>query len=335
MQLQTSISLFSAERAAPEFVLSWTFLFISIMEIVSLIILVCFQQNFFEVATESRLYEMWFAPIKIKKQLRFRDNFSNYLGCGLDHREGEDLIPEGGLFKDVDDFHFQLFNLIFGLLLITLALIMLINMVIFGQLVWWLALIYGFILIVRSFSYDFSDKKGDKFVYDEKLKQFKFQRRFRYKFQYYVAHNLEGISLSKWFRRLDAFDIIFISGLTIFLIVQQGFGWALVGDSTSLILDNTISTIVLIIILLSIFLYVCFPIDVIELKTRSITYRIPITIKSVDKSIIQKYIQNFKKFFAQVKGKDMRHTFLLRIVILMMMIIGALLYVLIFFIVQF
>ena len=328
MQLMTAIPLFGAERAAPEYVLSTVFVIISIIEIIALLILVCFQQNYFEIATESRVYEMWFAPIKLKKLSQFKDNFNEFLGCDIDVREGEKTNI--GIFKDLENTHFQTFNLEFGLILVLLSLIMLINMVFFGQLVWWLALIYGFILLLKAFSHDFSDKNGDIFVYNDKSKVFSFRRVFQYKFHYITARNVEKISTKKWFRKLDAFDIVFIVGLLILMVFQQGLGWGL-ADSFTLILDNIFSTIILIIICTCIFYYLCFPIDVIEFKTATIKYRIPISIKLKYSNVIDKYVKYFATFLKNNQEKDVKRTFFMRLGAMSLIIVGVVLYVLIFF----
>lgn len=328
MQLMTAIPLFGAERAAPEYVLSWVFVIISIIEIVALLILVCFQQNYFEIATESRVYEMWFSPIKLKKLSLFKDNFSEFLECDVDVRGGEK--PNIGTFEDLENTHLQTFNLEFGLILVLLSLIMLINMVFFGQLVWWLALIYGSILLLKAFSHDFSDKNGDVFFYSDKSKEFSFRRIFQYKFHYMTAKNVKDISTKKWFRKLDAFDIFFITGLLIFLVSQQGFGWGL-ADSFTLILDNIFSTIISIIIFTGIFYYICFPIDVIEFKTATIKYRIPVTIKLKFNNIFDKYIKEFARFLKNNQEKDMKKTFFIRLGVMSLIIVGVVSYVLIFF----
>jgi len=328
MQLMTAIPLFSAERAAPEHVLSWVFVVISMIEIIALLILVCFQQNFFEIVTESKVYEMWFSPIKLKKLSLFKANFSRFLGCDVEAREGEKT--NNGIFKDLDNTHLQTFNLEFGLILVILSLIMLINMVFFGQLVWWLALIYGSILLLKAFSHDFSDTNGDIFFYSDTLKKFSFRRRFQYKFHYITAKNVETISTKKWFKKLDAFDIIFNTGLLIFLISQLGFGWGL-ADSFNLILDNIFSTIVSIIIIIEIFYYLCFPIDVIEFKTATVKYRIPVTLKLKYNNVFDKYIKEFAKFLKSNQEKDMKKTFFIRLGVLGLIILGVVSYVLIFF----
>jgi len=328
MQLMTAIPLFGAERAAPEHVLSWVFVIISIMEIIALLILVCFQQNYFEIATESRVYEMWFSPIKFRKLFLFKENFSEFLDCDVDVRKGEKTNI--GIFKDLDNTHLQTLNLEFGLILVILSLIMLINMVFFGQLVWWLALIYGSILLLKAFSQDFSDKNGDVFFYSDKSKEFYFRRIFQYKFHYITAKNVEEITPKKWLRKLDAFDILFITGLLIFLISQQCFGWGL-ADSFTLILDNIFSTIISIIILTGFFYYLCFPIDVIEFKTATIKYRIPVTIKLKFNNIFEKYVKDFARFLKNNQDKNVKKTFLTRLGFMTLIIVGVVTYVLIFF----
>ncbi|MHA1823957.1 MAG: hypothetical protein ACTSXM_08895, partial [Promethearchaeota archaeon] len=179
-------------------------------------------------------------------------------------------------------------------------------------------------------SYDFSDKNGDNFVYSDKSKEFSFRRVFQYKFHYVSARNVEEISTKKWFRKLDAFDIIFISGLLIFMIFQQGYGWGL-ADSITLIFDNIFSTIILIIITTCIFYYLCFPIDVIEFKTTTIKYRIPVTIKLKYKNIFDKYVKGFAMFLKNNQEKDVKRTFFMRLGAMSLIIVGVVSYVLIFF----
>lgn len=328
MQLMTSIALFSADRAAPEYTLSWTFLIISIIEIISLIILVLFQQKFFEIATNSRLYEMWFVPSRFKNRQDFDTKFSEFLGINIDpKRKKEDAINS---FEDISNSHFKFFNLLFGGFLISLSLIMLNNMIIFGQLFWWLALIYGFILITKSINSDFSKKNGDFLSYEEQAKKCVFNRNMPLKFQYYSAINVETVKVKKWFRRLDAFDVLFISGLVLFSTLQQGFGWA-VSNSFSLIIDNTVSTFIYLVIIFIIFLYICLPIDVIEIITKTITYHIPISKKAKNQSFLRGYFDNLKTSLKRLTTKEMKKVFYLRIGTLSSIIVGAILYLLIYF----
>ena len=322
MQLMTSIALFSAERAAPEYTLSWTFLIISIIEIISLIILVFFQQKYYEIATDSRLYEMWFAPLKFKNRHDFNKEFSEFLGCNVDNINS---------IEDFNNQHFKIFNLIFGFLLIVLSMIIINNMIIFGPLFWWLALIYGFILITKSISQDFGKKNGDSISYDQQSKLFAFKRELPFKFQCFSASNVERVRIKKWFRKLDAFDLVFISGLLLFSTLQLGFGWA-INDSFSVIMDNIITTLIWLVLIFIIFAYVCVPIDVIEIITKTITYHIPITKGAQIKSYLKRYFVNLKISLKLLTTEEMKKVFFLRIVTLFSIIIGVVLYLLIYFI---
>ncbi|TFG25984.1 MAG: hypothetical protein EU533_00270 [Promethearchaeota archaeon] len=329
MQLMTSLALFSAERAAPEHTLSWTFLIISIIEIISLIILVFFQQKYYEIATNSRLYEMWFAPLSFKNRQDFDKEFSDFLGCNIEFKGKP--VDNINSFEDLSTKHFKISNLIFGGFLILLSLIILNNMIIFGPLFWWFALIYGFILIAKFISQDLSKEIGDSIKYDKQTKSFTFNRKLFLKFQYYSALNVETVRVKKWFRKLDAFDVLFISGLMLFSTLQLGFGWA-INDSFSVILDNTITTLIWVIMFFIIFAYTCVPIDVIEISTKTITYHIPITKKGKIKSYLRRYFVNLKMSLKFLRTEEMKKVFYLRSGMLFSIIIGVIIYLLIYFV---
>jgi hypothetical protein len=328
LQLMTAIPLFTAERASPEFILSWTFVILSIIDIVALVILVFFQQYYFEIATEDKLYEMWFSPIKMRKKSQFKEDFGRFLEWAPELRDMEK--SSDNIFTGVKANHFQLFNLFFGVFLMVIAIIMLTQMVLFGPLVWWIALMYGSMLLVKSLFYDFSKKGGDTFQFSRNLKSFRFRRIFRNKFQCIGANDTRSVEVRKWYRRLDFFDIFGICGLLVFLTIQQIEGWLIV-DTVFVMLDNLISTLLWIIILIILILYLCIPLDVIEVKTTSVTYRIPITLKVENKNRFSQYIKNLKEFPKIVLKNDLKKTFLLRMSAIIFLIFGAMLYVAIYY----
>ena len=132
-------------------------------------------------------------------------------------------------------------------------------------------------------------------AYNEESNIFRFKRTFSYKFHYLTAHNIEYIDVKKWFRKLDFFDIFGLGAMLIMLTIQQIEGWVIV-NSVSVIIDNIISTVYMGVVFIFIILYVCLPIDVIEFKTPSIIYRIPITLKSHKKNKFSRYYENLREF---------------------------------------
>ncbi|MFX0001110.1 MAG: hypothetical protein ACFE9Q_13280 [Candidatus Hodarchaeota archaeon] len=320
LQLMTAIPLFMVDRAGPDYVVSWVFLIISVLEIIGLILLVMFQQNYFEIASKTHLYEMWFSPIKLKNRSELTEDFSKFLGCEIEREAGSDVA-----FSEVNNTHFQLFDLVFGLFLIISAILMLTQMVLFGPLFWWVALMYGFILLVKAFCLDFSKKGGDRFYYNKERGIFKFRRNFSYKFHYIMSNKVEAIKIKKWFRRLDFFDIFGIGSMLVMLTIQQIEGWA-IADTISVIGDNIISTVYMGIVFMFIILYVCLPIDVIEFKTSSIVYRIRITLKLKDKNLIHKFYNNLKGFPKEIKRDGLYRTFILRIYVIIIIVLGSLFY---------
>ena len=330
LQLMAAIPLFSSLRGAPDYVFSWTLTICSIIEIIALILLVILPQSYYEIATKDRLYEMWFSPLKRKKKAQFTKEFSEFLGCDMkregkankaDLKESKDQTELGkDSFSEVNSKHFQLFNLVFGLFLFISAIIMHTQMVLFGPMVYCGALIYGSILLVKAFSHDFSNKKSNSFYFNENDKLFRFKRNFSYKFQYIASNNVEAVRMRKWFRKLDFFDIAMIGWLLIMLTMQQVQGWAL-ADTLLIILDNLISTFFMIIVIVFSILFLCVPIDVVEIKTPTITYRIRNTTKLKEKNLLKKYINNLKSFPKEVRRGEMKKTFYIRIGIILSLII--------------
>lgn len=333
LQLMTAIPLFAAERAAPGHILSWTFTIISLVEILILFILIMFPQSYYEIATEKMLYEMWFSPYKSKTRPDLMETIGKFLDCGIGgtilKSENEFEKTKHPIFSAVSKKHFQLFDLVFGLFLVISAIIILTQMILFGPWFWWIALIYGTTLLFKAFCYDFSQRDGDAFYYDEKNKIFKFQRWFRNKFHYITAYNIKSITVRKWYRKLDFFDIFGLGGMLIFLTVQQTEGWA-IANTIGAIINNAISTIYLLGVFIFIFLYLCLPIDVIEFKMPSITYRINVTLKLKEKSLFDKYKNNLKSFLAEVRTPDMKAAFILRLRIIGALILGSLVFTLVF-----
>ena len=329
----TAFPLLAVENAGPNFVLSWTFIVLSFIDIVVLVILVIFQQKYFEIATEEKLYEMWFSPIKLKNKSHFKENFANLLDCNPNLRDIE-KNDDDKVFSSVNSTNFQLFKLIFGLFLITIALIMLTQMVLFGPQVWWFALMYGSMLIVKAVLSDFSKKNGDSFNFNEESKEFRFKREFLQKFHYIAAKNVESISVKKWYRKIDFFDVFGICGLLVFLTLQQLEGW-IAADTLTLRIDNVISTLLWILVIVLIILYLCFPIDFIEVKSPSITYRVQISLKLKESNIIKQFIKNLKNFPKEIMEPEMKRTFLIRMSGIFGLIFGSLFYMMIYFLIFF
>ena len=152
---------------------------------------------------------------------------------------------------------------------------------------------------------------------------------------------MDSVSVRKWYRQLDFFDIFGLGGMLIMLMVQQVEGWGVtlttlqacmdptvpmtgcVGGVVptyimGLVTDNIISTVYMAIIYVFIFLYLCLPVDVIEFKTPSITYRTRITMKS-DKGLLKKSLSNLTGLRKEVKKEDMKKTFRIRLIMILLL----------------
>ncbi|MCK4384523.1 MAG: hypothetical protein KAW66_14580, partial [Candidatus Lokiarchaeota archaeon] len=81
--------------------------------------------------------------------------------------------------------------------------------------------------------------------------------------------------------------------------------------------------------------YLCFPIDFVEIKTSSITYRIQVTLNLKETNRIKQYIMNLKKFPKEIMKPEMKKTFLIRMVIIFGLIFGSLFYMMFYFLILF
>ncbi|MFX1378601.1 MAG: hypothetical protein ACFFA4_05870 [Promethearchaeota archaeon] len=314
-QLITAISIFIDPINVSELYISWFLIICSILEIFGLILLIFFTQDFYEIITADLLYYMWFSPIQGKKRFQFTKNFSEFLGCELKKYEKDDT-----LFSKVSNRHFQMFALIFGLFLIIRTTFINTELFLLGPLLFWITLLYGIILLAKALNYNFSNRGGDTFHYDDNSKIFRFQRKFKFKFQYITHNKVGSVSVKKQFRKLELLDISLIGWILILTIAYQIEEW-IVLDAHVFLLSNIISTIFLIIEFAFIFLYVCFPIDQIEIITLHAVYRIEITRKREGKSIFNKYIYNFMNFPKEVLSKKLKKTFIFRITVIILIIL--------------
>lgn len=338
LQLMTAIPLFFVEKAGPEYVLSWFFLIFSVLEVIVMIILVYFQQNYFEIASNDMLYEMWFSPIKLKNRGKLKESFKDLFDASsstLDKKDPKEEPRVNSLnndlsFKNINKSHYLLFRLLFGVFLLITSIIMMTQMILFGPFVWWIAFTYGIILIIKAFNYDISSLDGNTYKYNSQQKLFTMQRQFKFKFSFMQFRNVKSLEITKWYRKMDFFDFAAVIGLLVFLPLQQFQGW-IFADTLTLVLDNLFSTFVMLIILITVFLYICLPIDVIELKTTSIDYRIEIKIIKGNKSFLKRLIADFFEGIKAIFRRDMKKVFLIRFGMMISIIIGVCVYMAIYF----
>jgi len=314
-QLITAISMLIAPSNISETYFSLILIICSILETTGLILLVYFSQYFYEIITEDILYYMWFSPIRSKNRIQFTKNFSEFLGCEFDQ---EEKIKD--LFSKVSKTHFQLFNLIFGLFLIIGTTFINVELFFIGPLVFWIILIYGIILVVKALNYNFSNKGGDAFDYDRSNQIFRFKRRFKFKFHYITHYNVESVSIKKQFRKLELLDISFLGWILILTFAYQIQSWMILNTS-QFIFNNIIFSIFIVIEFVFIFLYLCLPIDQIEVKTPQNVHMIEITIKLENKNVLNKYFDNLKKLPIEILKEELKKPFILRISLMILLIL--------------
>jgi hypothetical protein len=227
--------------------------------------------------------------------------------------------------------HRNYINLLLGIFFMISGIIMLVlyfKVGIFGNLYTMFSIIFGIILLIKAFSKDFSNKNGDYIDYDKSSNSIRFYRKFKNlflnKFHNLFAFNVEETNIENRFRRLNFFDFLIIPILLIFNTIETVQSWA-ISSTPITIINSIITTIFLILVYLIIFVYFCFPMNNLSIKTQTAKFNIPITLQEKKNNII-------KELFS----KRLRKTLILRIgfvlIIFLISFIGMLVYLNLYFI---
>lgn len=294
------------------------FIVTSILEVCALFFLVLRQQNYLEITTKNNYYDTWFAPFKKKLE-----------ELPISEGEGKGKTTSEFMKKhDISPTHRHYTTLLTGVFFILSGLIMLVLyafliMGIFGNLYTMFSIIFGVILIVKAISQDFSNKNGVQIDHDEIKKTSSFHQNFRHKFVRIETLQSSGVEPTRQFRKLNFFELILIPILLAFSTIQTVQSW-MFSTSALIILDSVITTAVLCVVYLLIFLYLCVPLDQLRLTTPTKKYDIPITLTT-----------RKKRFLDGVLSSDLKKSFILRCLLIaiigVLSLIGTLLYLNLYF----
>jgi hypothetical protein len=213
--------------------------------------------------------------------------------------------------NNINPTHRDYLKLIIGICLISASRPMWHFFILFGNFYWWFATIWGAILIVKAISEDFSDRNGVSVDFNESEKKLKFRRKFRSKFYNLGTFQPTDVKLTRQFRKLDAFDVLAIPGMLMFITIQLTQGW-LFADERVIWILMAYSTAFMVLVCVGVFLYLCVPIDQIEFKTPTIKYFIPVSVEG------SKHLHLNAAFSGDLKG-----TFIIRCLAIAITIIAS------------
>lgn len=287
-------------------ILHFTHMFItSLLTLIALILLILFQHNYLEIATNNKLYEMWFdTPFRSKNKI---EEIANFFGLEPKIRQEQENEMH---FKGTSHSYYRL---LLGIILCFLGTYSIVKMTLIGEFAAYSFVIYGFIILFKSIKEDLSDRNGIEVLIDKESMTLKQKKRFGFIFEYHLIKNLSKNSLDEsiWHKhpqKIDAFDIAGI-GIIVFFIIREWIYQGFVSEPTEILVQNILIGILEACILIALFLMYIYPNDSIVIDSKILSHYCIQTPNLFDKqkrtmsSVIgKKNIQNFNDYLKENKS---------------------------------
>ncbi|MHA1265649.1 MAG: hypothetical protein ACTSRS_10485 [Candidatus Helarchaeota archaeon] len=280
------------------------FLITAVLELFALYYLALRSANYLRITTPTDYYETWFAPHKM--------DLTELPVSGENSKKN----PSSDILSslNINATHRNYTQLLLGCIFLLTGLLMLIfyfSIGIFGNLYTITSVIFGTALIIKAYLNDFSNKNGIHLIFHEDTKTITYEQHFRSKFFRIETFQPTEFEVINQFRKISVYDLLLVAILLIFATIETVQSWAISMNST-IILNSVITTVALIGVCFVIFLYVCAPIDQLEIRTPTYRYHIPVT-KSSHKT----------SSFQGVFSKTLKKGFLLRCTFILLVIVGT------------
>jgi len=291
------------------------FIVTAILEVVALYFLALRPAQYLKITTKENYYETWFAPNLKELEIPLSDE-SGKGKISSEFLENNNINPTHRIYL----------RLLVGLFFCISGLIMLIFYYVvgvFGGMYTMASVIFGTILIIQAISNDFSEKDGVIIDYDQNDKTFRFEQNFRSRFLRINTLQSTEVEVKDQFRKVTIFEILVLSLVLVYSMIETVQSWA-ISSSTNMILNSVITTIFLCVVYFLIFLYLCVPTNHLQVRTPTMKYNVPVTLKNQKKG-----------FLEGVLSDDLKKSFTMRCLYLLIAgvgtLIGTLIYLNIFF----
>jgi hypothetical protein len=272
LMLKYGVPMFDEPRAAThEFPIMMTLT--AVINIICLILLVVNPQNYMELVTKEKYYEMWFNPQHPSDKIQILE-ILNY-GRGLVEGRGgtnlEDLKDGKEDLLITRENQKKYFRLFLGILILIISLLSYAFQVLFGALFWFGGVVFGVGMIITAFLTDFNTTQ--QVFFNPSSGKFLLNSSFGGKNVNLGAFKTKAVSLTPHLRRLRPFEVLsamWISGIaliqTIYTYVYGDFSrWILIIEA----IGTTCITLMLIFLF---FLYFCVPINHLRIESETFTY---------------------------------------------------------------
>ncbi|TFG19404.1 MAG: hypothetical protein EU530_06395 [Promethearchaeota archaeon] len=272
LMLKYGVPMFDEPRAETlEFSIMMTLT--AVVHIICLILLIGDSQNYLELVTGEKYYEMWFSPQETTARTKIL-NVLEYEGTNIEGRGVENFENLG---KDKGDFLIfrekqrQYFRLIMGITILVISALSYAFQVLFGALFWFGGVVFGVGMIFIALFSDFNTTQ--RVYFNQGTGKFYFGSTFGKKNVHLGAFKIKNVSLTPHLRRLKAFEVISAMWLTGIPLIQTIYSYVY-GDFTHwiIILETVATTLLTFGLIMMFFLYFCVPVNHLKIESETFTY---------------------------------------------------------------
>ncbi|MHA1111725.1 MAG: hypothetical protein ACTSRE_11530 [Promethearchaeota archaeon] len=272
LMLRYGVPMFDEPRAEThEFPIMMTLT--AVVHIVCLILLIGDSQNYLELVTPEKYYEMWFSPQETTDRAEIL-NVLEYEGNNMDGRGAENFESLGkkeGDFLIFRERQRKYFRLIMGLSILVISVFSYAFQVLFGAVFWFGGVVFGVGMIFTAFFTDFNTTQ--RVYFNQGTGKFYFGATFKKKNVHLGAFKTKNVSLTPHLRRLKAFEVISAMWLTGIPLIQTIYSYVY-GDFTNwiIILETIGTTLITLGLIFMFFLYFCVPVNHLKIESETFTY---------------------------------------------------------------
>ena len=272
LMLKYGLPMFDEPRALThEFSMMLTLT--AVVHIVCLILLVVNPQNYMELVTKEKYYEMWFNPQETTARTKILNvlEYESHKVEGRGESSFEDLHKNEGDLLITGVKQHKYFRLILGIFILVLSLICYAFQVMFGTLFWFGGAVFGVGMVITSFLTDFNTFQSVHF--NQGSGKFLLSANYGRKNVHLAVFKTKSVSLTPHLRKLKPFEVLsgmWLMGIPIIMTIYS----YVYGDFTRgiLIMETIATTVITLVLIFLFFLYFCVPVNHLKIESETFTH---------------------------------------------------------------
>ncbi len=245
--------------------------------IICMFLLAVNPQNYMEIVTPEKYYEMWFSPQEITARIKILEVLEY---VDREFKEGSEALPDDAAQPKGDllikqENQYKYFRLILGITILIISVVSYAFQILFGALFWFGGTVFGIGLIITAFLTDFN--RTQMVDFDQSSGKFFYNSSYLGKNTHLAAFKAKSVSLTPNLRKLKPFEVLSAMWLSGIGLIQTIYSYVY-GDFSRwiLILETVGTTVITIVLIFLFFLYFCVPINHLRIESETFTYNFEI-----------------------------------------------------------